>query len=91
MASTRIKGPVGLSQLRDIFSNNETVTVLFAKKDGSVRDMFCTLNNAFLPETQTSIAPVEDTQKEVTVFTVWDIESDAWRCFRIDSVLEVIL
>lgn len=93
MASTRIKGPVDLSQLRDIFSNNETVTVLFTKKDGSVRDMFCTRNQAFLPvETVAERQEVNTSEsKPLTTFTVWDIEADAWRCFKIDSVLEIIL
>ena len=92
MASTYIKGPVDLSQLKDIFSKNETVTVLFTKKNGSVRDMFCTLNNAFLPErTESQMDLKREVDKRTETFTVWDIEADAWRSFRIDSVLEVIL
>ena len=96
MAYTHIKGPVDLLQLRDIFSNNETVTVLFTKTDGSVRDMFCTLSEAFLPDMEPAVereevSPDTGETKPFTTFTVWDIESDAWRCFRIDSVLEIIL
>jgi len=63
------------------------ISVKFTKKDGSERTMRCTLNEAY-------IKPYEKkTDKEKTVndnsVSVWDIENDSWRSFRLDSILEI--
>lgn len=63
------------------------ISVKFTKKDGSERIMRCTLNEAY-------IKPYEKkTDKDKIVnentVSVWDIENDSWRSFRIDSILEI--
>lgn len=61
--------------------------VTFEKIDGSTREMLCTLNSQYLPET------TEKTTKNVRkenndVISVYDIENDGWRSFRIDNVVK---
>lgn len=60
------------------------VTVKFIKKDGSERDMRCTLKPDLLPEqeaTEVKREPNPDVMK------VWDLEKNAWRSFRFDSII----
>ncbi len=63
-------------------------TVSFEKKDGTIRELRCTLNSKYLPE-----VIVEETEevkktrkKNDNVLSVWDLENEGWRSFRIDSV-----
>ena len=59
-------------------------SVTFEKVDGTLREMTCTLmENAI--ETYERITdrtkPVND-----SVLSVWDVDKNSWRSFRIDSV-----
>jgi hypothetical protein len=59
--------------------------IQFIKKDGSLREMRCTLNEKYLPTTTT-----ESTKKENTeVLTVWDIDSNGWRSFIVKQLVWV--
>ena len=62
--------------------------VTFTKKDGTERVMKCTLVEDYLPKIE-----AEKVEKNATsnkrndeVCAVWDVEKDAWRSFRWDSV-----
>ena len=62
--------------------------VEFTKKDGTERVMKCTLVEDYLPKIE-----AEKVEKNATsnsrndeVCAVWDVEKDAWRSFRWDSV-----
>ena len=62
--------------------------VTFTKKDGTERVMKCTLVEEYLPKIE-----AEKVEKNATsnsrndeVYAVWDVEKDAWRSFRWDSV-----
>ena len=60
--------------------------VTFTKKDGTERQMKCTLNEKFMPLIEfakDTKAPVESTKE---VVKCWDLEKEAWRSFRVDSV-----
>lgn len=60
--------------------------VHFKKKDGSVRRMVCTTHADVLgPSESTRSAPVFQNE----IVTVWDMEADAWRSFRFDSIVSV--
>jgi len=62
--------------------------VNFTKKDGTVRKMLCTLSPEILP-TQTDLEEHIQTRKTNTeVISVWDLESEGWRSFRKDSVID---
>ena len=82
---------------RTIFSPNKdlilqslregVINVKFTKKDGTERVMKCTLlENIIKPYEKTT-----EREKKVNedILSVWDVEKDAWRSFRFDSILEV--
>jgi hypothetical protein len=62
-----------------------TIFVQFLKKDGSLRDMRCSLEEKYLPPLMND---TEITTKDnPDILAVWDVEYHGWRSFRIDSVL----
>lgn len=67
------------------------VSVVFNKKDGSKREMLCTLIESNIPADK---QPKTDTEKEVSstvgsAVRVFDIDKQEWRSFRWDSVISV--
>jgi hypothetical protein len=59
--------------------------IQFVKKDGSLREMRCTLNEKYLPEKKS-----ESTKKEnPDVLAVWDIDSNGWRSFIVKQIVFV--
>jgi hypothetical protein len=61
--------------------------VQFTKKDGTIRDMLCTLNEVHLP-TQTDLEEQIQKRKDNTdVVSAWDVKAKGWRSFRKDSVI----
>ena len=60
------------------------MVIVFTKKDGTEREMNCTLAEAVIvPHEKTT----ERTKEENSdTMAVWDIEKSAWRSFRLDSV-----
>lgn len=60
------------------------VKVLFTKKDGTERNMLCTLIN--IPAEH---QPKSDAEYTKDVLKVFDIENQGWRSFRLDSVISV--
>jgi hypothetical protein len=66
--------------------------VTFTKKNGDERIMICTLMPEFLPVHETNTDNPIDFPKYNEplvngIYTVWDLEADAWRSFRADSVI----
>jgi hypothetical protein len=81
------------SELKEILSKS-IATVVFEKKDGTIREMKCTLKEDIcsLKENITETSPTTIQRKEnENALSVWDIEKSAWRSFRIDSIKEVSL
>lgn len=65
--------------------NDGVVRVTFTKKDGTERKMKCTLNENIMPQFETvKTNQAKDVNKEV--IKCWDLEKEAWRSFRVDSV-----
>lgn len=61
-------------------------TVVFTKANGETRTMRCTLNMGMIP---TEMVPNTDGNvKKVNeeVIKVYDLDKEAWRSFRVDSV-----
>ena len=75
-----------LGVLRD--ETSKDVCVTFTKKDGTNRDMFCTLVESRIP---TDKQPkTETTSKDSgSALRVFDTEKQEWRSFRWDSVIKV--
>lgn len=61
------------------------VTVNFTKKDGQVREMRCTLNESMVPPYE------KKTERKVNeeVCFVFDLDKNAWRSFRFNTVTQV--
>lgn len=59
--------------------------VTFTKKDGTDRRMLCTLDMSGIPEKD---VPKTDGNKaeNLEAVRVYDLEKEAWRSFRLDSV-----
>jgi hypothetical protein len=63
---------------------NDTVNVEFTKKDGSTRNMKCTLNINSIPlDKQPKEAGIKQSDEAQRVF---DVEKNDWRSFRWDSI-----
>jgi hypothetical protein len=56
--------------------------VVFRKVNGEERTMVCTLKDSFI--TKESAGKTKDNPE---VATVWDIEKNDWRAFKLDSVI----
>lgn len=69
-------------EMISILKSNK-VSVTFEKVDGTIREMNCTLLEEFLPVIEES-----KTKRAVNLETVsvWDLDKNAWRSFRVDSI-----
>lgn len=73
---------------------NSIVNVTFTKTDGSVRNMKCTLIEEFLPPVflDNDEQMEKKTRKQsLDSLAVWDMDKNAWRSFRVDSVTKMEL
>lgn len=66
---------------------DQVVTVSFVKKDGTDRDMRCTLMPEWLPERDMPVKTAEITNEKSVA--VWDMDLKAWRAFSIASVKSI--
>jgi len=62
------------------------VTVSFTKKDGSLRTMRCTLSPNILPPVLVEDANKKEKSRCADVCPVFDVDANAWRSFRWDSI-----
>lgn len=70
-----------------------SVTVKFIKANGDERIMNCTLNPAVVNAAYENGTPrpmneILDLQQG-DAYTVWDLDVENWRCFRLDRVKEI--
>lgn len=65
------------------------VTVVFEKKDGTLREMLCTLKQDLVQSYEKKTERTKTTNEEVC--PVFDVEKQEWRSFRYDAVTEVRL
>lgn len=65
-------------------------SVIFTKSDGTVREMLCTLMSDHLPKQNIDEATQRSPRAENDdVLAVWDVDKQAWRSFRLDSVINI--
>jgi len=64
------------------------VTVTFTKKDGTEREMICTLNPDVIPKKEITEGKKERKKSENTM-VVYDVVANDWRSFTIKSVKQV--
>ena len=60
--------------------------VTFTKVNGEERVMRCTLHDSVLPEQPISGIKKKENQETLSV---WDLDNDGWRSFRLDSIKEM--
>ena len=60
------------------------VEIQFTKVNGELRTMKCTLNASYLPQ-QTDVEETASKSNQNTI-AVWDLDKEAWRSFRVESV-----
>lgn len=60
------------------------ISVSFTKVDGTPRDMLCTLDESILPKIENKTD--DSRQRNQDLISVWDLEANGWRSFRISSV-----
>jgi len=72
-----------LKQLRE-----GTCRVTFTKQDGTERVMKCTLVESQVPAEMTPKSDGNVTNVNESVIKAFDLEKEAWRSFRVDSVKE---
>ena len=86
--NTTTERPIGerenelLSVLR---SSDEGIWINFEKKDGSEREMLCTLNEGLIPMDQIP-KTFSDPSTIKSTLPIFDINKGEWRSFRWDSV-----
>lgn len=67
---------------------SSVVTVTFTKVNGEERVMKCTLLGEYVPNAATN-GRVLLTENAGNNISVWDLEANAWRSFRVDAVKNV--
>lgn len=75
---------MNIKELRDIL-HKDCVTVVFKKKDGSIRELFCTT----MPEVLGLMPADYSSLPSDVIVTAWDLENDGWRSFKFDSLISV--
>lgn len=75
-------------ELKTLLTEN-VLSILFKKADGTQRAMICTLNADHLPTVEKKEGDeVKKTKTpSETNVVVWDLEKNAWRSFRFDSII----
>jgi len=76
--------------------STKLLRIIFTKKDGTDRDMLCTLREDILREhlpeyDETKIIETQERMIATGTIPVWDIEKEAWRSFRLDSIISIEL
>lgn len=72
---------------------NVVATITFDKKDGTLRQMRCTLKENYLPSLTIASEETEGVlsirKENFDILPVWDIDNGGWRSFRMDSIKSV--
>lgn len=77
--------------MREDLKNNlraKIGTVTFTKQNGEERVMRCTLQDSILPK-QVDLEEAVQKKGPTDSLAVWDMDKNAWRSFRYDSVISV--
>lgn len=78
------------NEIIDLLSKN-VANVVFEKKDGTLRDMRCTLIANEIPADKQPKTSETERKVNESVLAVFDIVLGEWRSFRIDSVKQIYL
>lgn len=65
-----------------------TATIKFTKVDGSERVMKCTLKDGIIPVIENVEHSTVSKKENPSILSVWDVEANGWRSFKVDSIKE---
>lgn len=68
--------------LLGVLRMHENVEITFTKKDGTLREMKCTLKEGITPT-------VESPKESDTLCTVWDTALSQWRSFHFENIKQI--
>jgi hypothetical protein len=77
--------------LKGALHNGKPVCVTFTKKDGTDREMQCTLSESLIPADKQPVAKETNSQTSGSAVRVFDTTIQEWRSFRWDSIKSVTL
>jgi hypothetical protein len=80
--------PEAQQHLKDLL-REKVCLVKFTKVDGSVRDLYCTLNPFAIDEDTKSKSEKAPRAPSTETLAVYDTINFGWRSFRYDSIIEV--
>lgn len=72
--------------VREEYLHKGPTKVVFTKKDGTIREMICTLDARLLAENDALPEKNDGRKKSGEVIRAYDLEKKDWRSFRIDSI-----
>lgn len=76
--------------IKQTLKTGETI-VRFIKANGELREMRCTLNAGMIPVVESDVVHKSPRTENPDVQAVWDLDKQAWRSFRYDSVKELVI
>lgn len=74
------------NEIEQVLSEGAVVSVTFTKVDGTERTMLCTQNPNIIAETYSAPETTKERKQAAGVVSVYDIEKEGWRSFRLDSI-----
>lgn len=72
--------------VREEYLHRGPTKIVFTKKDGTIREMICTLDKNILAENDALPGEGDGRRKSSLVIRAYDLEKKDWRSFRIDSI-----
>jgi len=74
------------SYIKDMLVS-DILKVTFTKVNGDTREMYCTLQDEFVPEHKKYFSEgAKPREKNMEVLSVFDMEKGDWRSFRIETI-----
>lgn len=77
------------TKVKGLLHDSESVCVVFTKKDGTQREMFCTLQEGKIPAEKQPKTKESNSTSSGSALRVFDTQLQEWRSFRWDSITEV--
>lgn len=71
--------------VKNFLREHKTAVVTFTKKDGSLRELFGTLEPNMLPE----LVGGSSREPDYDTFTIFDIETEGWRSFKTANFVSI--
>ena len=69
--------------------SEDILKIIFTKMNGDVREMYCTLQDEFIPEHKNyHKKTATKREKNLSVLSVIDVEKADWRSFRIENLTD---